>query len=180
MIIDYFRETNRNERQEAEMMKKCSDCIYSVNLMFVEEGESSSICVAEESMSDEEKELAKEGNCPYYRAEVDPIISSTIALDVKSKCRDDIYAFMETFPYKPNYSLDTERYTFMTWETIEYFDDAEEIFQEIYSFLKKNIDERDYILRIILIGEDTVRKYARGLYHGTQTSSVDDEKEGEE
>ena len=69
MIIDYFRETNRNERQEAEMMKKCSDCIYSVNLMFVEEGESSFICVAEESMSDEEKELAKEGKCLYYRAE---------------------------------------------------------------------------------------------------------------
>lgn len=162
------------------MMKKCSDCIYSDNLMFVEEGESSFICTAEESMDDEEKELAKEGKCPYYRAEVDPIISSTIALDVKSKCRDDIYAFMETFPYKPNHSLDTERYTFMTWETIEYFDDAKEIFQEIYSFLKENIDERDYILRIILIGEDTVRKYARGLYHGTQTSSVDDEKEEEE
>ena len=180
MIIDYFRETNRNERQEAEMMKKCSDCIYSDNLMFVEEGESSFICTAEESMDDEDKELAKEGNCPYYRAEVDPMISATIALDIKNKCRDDIYAFMETFPYKPNYSLDTERYTFMTWETIEYFDDAEEIFQEIYSFLKENIDERDYILRIMLIGEDTVRKYARGLYHGTQTSSVDDEREEEE
>lgn len=179
MTIDYFRETNRNERQGAEMMKKCGDCIYSVNLMFVEESESSFICVAEESMSDEDKELAKEGNCPYYRAEVDPIISSTIALDVKSKCRDDIYTFMETFPYKPNYSLDTERYTFMTWETIEYFDDAEEIFQEIYSFLKENIDERDYILRIILIGEDTVRKYARGSYCYAQTSNIGDKGEEE-
>ena len=58
MIIVHIRKTNRNERQEAEMMKKCSDCIYSVNLMFVEE-----------SMSDEEKELAKEGKCLYYRAE---------------------------------------------------------------------------------------------------------------
>ena len=45
MIIDYFRETNRNERQEAEMMI-CDSCIYSVNLMFVEEGK-----------------------CLYYRAE---------------------------------------------------------------------------------------------------------------
>lgn len=62
MIIDYFRKTNRNERQEAEMMKKCSDCIYSVS-------ESSFICIAEESMSDEEKELAKGGKCLYYRAE---------------------------------------------------------------------------------------------------------------
>ena len=40
VIIDYFRKTNRNERQEVEMMKKCGDCIYSDNLMFVEEGES--------------------------------------------------------------------------------------------------------------------------------------------
>ena len=46
VIIDYFRETNRNERQEVEMMKKCGDCIYSDNLMFVEEGK-----------------------CLYYRAE---------------------------------------------------------------------------------------------------------------
>ena len=69
MIIDHIRKTNRNERQEAEMMKKCSDCIYSDNLMFVEEGESSFICVAEESMDDEDKELAKEGKCLYYRAE---------------------------------------------------------------------------------------------------------------
>ena len=58
MIIDHIRKTNRNERQEVEMMKKCSDCIYSVNLMFVEE-----------SMDDEDKELAKEGKCLYYRAE---------------------------------------------------------------------------------------------------------------
>lgn len=69
VIIDHIRKTNRNERQEVEMMKKCGDCIYSDNLMFVEEGESSFICTAEESMSDEEKELAKEGECPYYRAE---------------------------------------------------------------------------------------------------------------
>ena len=69
MIIDYFCETNRNERQEVEMMMRCSSCIYSDNLMFVEEGESSFICTAEESMSDEEKKLAKGGKCLYYRAE---------------------------------------------------------------------------------------------------------------
>ena len=69
VVIVHIRKTNRNERQEAEMMTRCSDCVYSVNLMFVEEGESSFICVAEESMSDEEKELAKEGKCLYYRAE---------------------------------------------------------------------------------------------------------------
>ena len=69
MIIDHIRKTNRNERQEVEMMMRCSSCIYSDNLMFVEEGESSFICVAEESMDDEEKELAKEGKCLYYRAE---------------------------------------------------------------------------------------------------------------
>lgn len=69
MLIVHIRETNRNERQEAEMMMRCSSCIYSDNLMFVEEGESSFICVAEESMDDEDKELAKEGECLYYRAE---------------------------------------------------------------------------------------------------------------
>ena len=37
--------------------------------MFVEEGESSFICTAEESMSNEEKKLAKGGKCLYYRAE---------------------------------------------------------------------------------------------------------------
>ena len=68
MIIVHIRKTNRNERQEVEMMI-CDSCIYSDNLMFVEEGESSFICTAEESMSDEEKELAKEGECLYYRAE---------------------------------------------------------------------------------------------------------------